>query len=204
MKKVLLHATPVLLAILIFSSNFLSTNLFGFDNEFQNFSIWFVLSFFCFACGWLIDKTLGWIYGGKIVFAISVSTVFLTVMLVFFFRDYFHVNDPSTENLILYSLRNIYLGAIGYFGMVVPELIASQRENEKLNLKIEFVQETIPNAKKEAENTINESKIKSEKILQQAEVKLEEINIAKRKIEDELSQLIITERELLKQFENKE
>lgn len=204
MKKIFLHATPMLLAILIFSSNFLSTDLFGFANEFQNFAIWFVLSFFCFACGWLIDKTLGWIYGGKIVFAVSVTTVFLTVMLVFFFRDYFHVNDPSTENLILYSLRNIYLGAVGYFGMIVPELITSQRENEKLNLKIEMVQKTIPNAKKEAENTINEAKIKSEKILQKTRVKLEEVKIAKAKIEDELNQLILIEKELLKQFEDKE
>jgi len=204
MKKIFLHATPVLLAFLIFSSNFLSTNLFGFNNEFHSFSIWFILSFFCFACGWLIDKTLGWIYGGKIVFAVSVSTVFLTVMLVFFFRDYFHINDPSTENLILYSLRNIYLGAIGYFGMIVPELIASQRENEKLNIKIDLVQKTIPNATKEAALTINESKVKSEKILQQAEAKLEEIKVAKRKIEDELSQLILTEKEVLKNFENKE
>ncbi|MBN2570974.1 MAG: hypothetical protein JXA68_02495 [Ignavibacteriales bacterium] len=202
MKKIFLHATPVLLAVLIFSSNFLSTNLF--DIEFQNFSIWFVLSFFCFACGWLIDKTLGWIYGGKIVFAVSVSTVFLTVMLISFFRDYFHVNDPSTENLILYSLRNIYLGAIGYFGMVVPELIASQRENEKLNIKIDLVQKTIPNAKKEAELTISESKVKSEKILQQAEAKLEEIKIAKSRIEDELNQLILTEKEILRNFGNKE
>ncbi|MDP3580611.1 MAG: hypothetical protein Q8S39_01675, partial [Ignavibacteria bacterium] len=57
-KKSYYYLTPALLVIIIFSSNFLSTDLF--KAGYSNFSVWFVLSLFSFACGWLINKTLGY------------------------------------------------------------------------------------------------------------------------------------------------
>ncbi len=52
------YFTPVLLGVFMFASNFLNTNIFKFGDN--NFAVWFVLSLLCFACGWYINRTLGW------------------------------------------------------------------------------------------------------------------------------------------------
>jgi hypothetical protein len=84
-KNVLYYLTPVLAAVLIFASNFLNTDIFNIG--FQNFTVWFVLSLFTFACGWLMDQTFGWVKGGKLLFAVIVVAAFFGIVLVSFFRS---------------------------------------------------------------------------------------------------------------------
>lgn len=112
-KKSIYYATAVLLALIIFASNFLSTDIF--KAGYQNFSVWFILSLFSFACGWLINKTLGYVHGGKIVFSVIVSTSFISAVMISLFSEYFGLSDLLVENLILFILRNITLGAMAFF-----------------------------------------------------------------------------------------
>jgi hypothetical protein len=118
--------TPVLLGVLMFSSNFLNTNIFRSGDN--NFSVWFVLSLLCFACGWFIDRTLNWIQGGKVVFATIVAATLISVVVVTFFKEYFINGEVMTETLILYTLRNITLGTMGFFGMAVAEVIHLEKD----------------------------------------------------------------------------
>ncbi|MCK7516427.1 MAG: hypothetical protein MZV64_01205 [Ignavibacteriales bacterium] len=45
------------------------------------------------------------------------------LFIIIFFNEYFATSELLTENLILYSLRNITLGAMGFFGMAVQEVL---------------------------------------------------------------------------------
>ncbi len=199
MKRIILYLTPVLLALIIFASNFLSADLFVVGV--QNFTVWFVLSIFSFACGWLINKTLGWIAGGRIVFAVVVATTFVTIIMISFFSSYFGLSDVLFENMILYSLRNVMLGAIAIFGMAIPETMNLHREIETLQLKNENHIERANHAEKEAEVILKSAKIEADKIIFDANKKSHEIIQNKNRIEKELKQFIRTERELIKQYE---
>ncbi|MCF8435655.1 MAG: hypothetical protein K9G57_02330 [Ignavibacteriales bacterium] len=128
--KKIYYLLPGLLAVIIFFSDFLSTDLF--DAGLANFSVWFILSLFAFVCGWLINKTFGWIWGGRIVFAVTIASAVVTVFLVSYFNGYFGVDDLLSENLVLFLLRNVFLGAIGLFGMSVSEVLALQEQNKLL------------------------------------------------------------------------
>ena len=105
-KKVLVnYGAAVLLAVFLFFSNFLNTNLFDFGQ--LNFAVWFVLSIFSFSSGWFINRILGWQRGGKIVFAIIIAITIVSLFIIIFFNEYFSASQLITENIILYSLRNI-------------------------------------------------------------------------------------------------
>ena len=199
MKKKIHYLTAILLAFIIFASNFLSADIFV--AGVQNFTVWFVLSIFSFACGWLINKTLGWVVGGRVVFAAVVATTFITIVMIGFFRTYFGLSDLLFENIILYSLRNVMLGAIAIFGMAIPETISLHREIETLQLKSENLIDKSKEAEKEAEMILKNAKIEADKILFDAEKKSHEILQNKNRIEKDLRQFIRTERELIKQYE---
>lgn len=200
LKKIFVdYASPVLLAVFIFASNFLNTNLFGFGQ--LNFAVWFVLSILSFACGWFINRTLGWHKGGKIVFAIIVGVTIFSLFIVIFFSEYFSAAELVTENLILYSLRNITLGAMGFFGMAVQEVLGSERESVLLKEKIKVYEQTMLDAKKEAELTLKEAKINAQKIINEAELQAKNIFLKKDRIEKELKEFIQIERELIKKYE---
>ena len=127
-KRVLVdYGAAVLLAVFLFFSNFLNTNLFDFGQ--LNFAVWFVLSIFCFSSGWFINRVLGWQRGGKIVFAIIIAITIVSLFIIIFFNEYFSASQLITENIILYSLRNIMLGAMGFFGMALQEVLGSERES---------------------------------------------------------------------------
>ena len=128
------YLAPLLLGLLIFISNFLNTELFG--AEIVNFAVWFILSLFIFAIGWLTNNTLGWVHGGKIVFAVIVALAFISALLVSFFSDYFLTENLLFENIILYTVRNICLGSMAFFGMSMCEVISNQSELENLEIKI--------------------------------------------------------------------
>ena len=193
------YGVPFLLGLLIFASNFLNTSLFNFGD--RNFAVWFVLSVLCFACGWYINKSLGWQLGGKVVFAVIVAVTLISIVIIIFFNEYFGTFELLTENLILFSLRNIILGAMGIFGMSIHEVLS--RENEALILreKVKILEETSVDSKKESALLLKEANLKAEKIINDAEANSKNTMLLKERIEQELKEFIQTERELLKRYE---
>ncbi|MHB1687639.1 MAG: hypothetical protein ACYCVH_09720 [Ignavibacteriaceae bacterium] len=199
-KSFFYYLTPALLIILIFASNFINTNLFKFGDN--NFAVWFVLSFLCFACGWFIDKTLGWRFGGKVVFAAIIATTIISVLMISFFRDYFAANELLTENLILYSLRNVTLGAMAIFGMSVVENLTLQKDVLLLQEKLKLFEGNFIDSKKEAELEIREAKLKAQKIINDADLYAKNTILKKERIEKELKEFIQAEKELIKKYED--
>ncbi|MBL1214816.1 MAG: hypothetical protein HND52_15775 [Ignavibacteriae bacterium] len=201
-KNILYYLTPVLAAILIFASNFLNTDIFNIG--FQNFTVWFVLSLFTFACGWLMDQTFGWVKGGKLLFAVIVVAAFFGIVLVSFFREYFGLNDLLSETLILYTLRNVTLGTMGFFGMAISRLLIYEKQLEANKKILEDYEDKVPLAEREAEIVLKEAKLKAEELLLETQKKCNELIESKNKIDRQLSELIKTEEELLKQYESNE
>lgn len=199
-KRVLVnYGAAVLLAAFLFISNFLNTNLFDFGQ--LNFAVWFVLSIFSFSCGWFINRVIGWQHGGKIVFAIIIAVTIVSLFIIIFFNEYFSAAELLTENIILYSLRNIMLGAMGFFGMALQEVLGSERESVILKEKIKVYEQTMLDAKREAELTLKEAKVKAQKLVNDAELHAKNTILKKERIESELKEFIHTERELIKKYE---
>jgi hypothetical protein len=201
-RQVLYYVTPVLAAVLIFASNFLSTDIFNIG--FQNFTVWFVLSLFTFACGWLMDQTFGWVKGGKLLFAVIVVSAFFGIVLVMFFREYFVLSDLLSETIILYTLRSITLGTMAFFGMSVSRILIYEKQLEANKKVLEDFEDKVPLAEREAEIVLKEAKLKAEELLLQTQKKCNELIEAKNKIDRQLTELIKTEEELLKQYESNE
>ncbi len=201
MKNILKYATAILLGVLIFASDFLDTDIFNFDEK--NFAVWFVLSILCFASGWYINKTLGWHTGGKIVFSVIIAVTIVSIFMITFFSGYFNANEILTENLILYSLRNVTLGAMGFFGMAIQEVINNRRDTQILIEKVELLERESDISKKEAKLIIKEARLNAEKIINDAEAKSKNLFLKKERIEKELKEFIQTERELIKRYEEK-
>ncbi len=201
-RKPVYYATAGLLTIIIFASNFLSTDIF--KAGYQNFSVWFVLSIFSFACGWLMNKTLGYNHGGKVVFSVIVSNAFLSVLLISFFSEYFGLSDLLVENIILYVLRSISLGAMALFGMVVCELLIMQKDGNASKLKLEEMKRMLTNAQREAQLIIEEARLKSERMIFEAQQSADELLERKHQIELRLKEFITTEKELIKQYESEQ
>lgn len=193
------YMTPILLAIIIFASNFINSDLFDLGS--LNFSVWFVLSFLSFACGWYINKTLKWKNGGAFVFAIIIASTLISITLITFFGDYFGTGNFISENIIIYSLRNVMLGAMALFGMSVEEVIFYQREIGLLEERLSHYESYVKDAKKESELTLKEAKIHAEKIINDAENKAKNILLKRERIERELKEFIQIERELIKKYE---
>jgi hypothetical protein len=193
------YSVPVLLGLLIFASDFLNTSLFNFGD--RNFAVWFVLSILSFACGWYINRSLGWQLGGKVVFAVIVAVTLISVAIIIFFNEYFGTFELLAENLILFSLRNITLGAMGIFGMAIQEIISGEKEALILREKVKVLEATAADSKKEAELLLKEASIKAEKIINDSEATAKNIILKKERIEQELKEFIQTERELLKRYE---
>ncbi|GBD91828.1 hypothetical protein BMS3Abin04_02560 [bacterium BMS3Abin04] len=201
-KRKIYYLAPVLLGVFIFASDFVGTNLFS--GEATNFSVWFVLSLFAFACGWIINLTLNWEHGGKIVFAVIIATTIVSIGMISFFNDYFGPNELLSESLILYSLRNITLGLMGVFGMAVSNVILLERENDSLKIKDSNNAKSEENLNKETELILKESKIKAEGIILEAKKEASRIIDTKNNIEKELKELIQIEKDLIKKYEGRE
>lgn len=201
-KKTIYYSTPALLAIIIFASDFLSTEVF--KAGYQNFSVWFVLSLFSFACGWLINKTLGYNHGGKVVFSVIVASTFISVLLLSFFSDYFGLSDLLVENMILYILRNIMLGSMAFFGMALSEVIILQRIGPPAKGKEEDSKRILLAAQKEAHLIVEEAKLKADKMIYQVQQGVNDMVDRKNQIERRLKEFIAAERELIKKYESEE
>ena len=200
-KNIINYSTAILLGVLIIASDFLDTDIFNFDEK--NFAVWFVLSILCFASGWYINKTLGWHKGGKIVFSVIIAVTIVSIFMITFFSGYFNANEILTENLILYSLRNVTLGAMGFFGMAIQEVINNRRDTQILIEKVELLERESDISKKEAKLIIKEARLNAEKIINDAEAKSKNLFLKKERIEKELKEFIQTERELIKRYEEK-
>jgi hypothetical protein len=193
------YSIPVLLGLLVFASNFLNTELFQFGD--QNFAVWFVLSILCFACGWYINRSLGWQFGGKVIFSVIISVALLSIAMIVLFYEYFGTAEVLTENLILYSLRNITLGAMGIFGMAIQEILSGEKQAAILREKVNVLEATADDSKKEAELLLKDARLEAEKIISEAELKSKNTVLTKERIEKELKEFIQTERELIKRYE---
>lgn len=198
-KKLANYGAVLLIGVLIFISNFLDTDLFIFGEN--NFAVWFVLSIMCFACGWFINRTLGWQYGGKVVFAVTIGVTFLSVFMITFFREYFAISELLFENIILYSLRNITLGAMGFFGMAVQQVLGEEREVVLLREKIKILEEIRYDRNKESELELKEAQLKAKEILFEAQAQSKNMILKKERIEKELKEFIQVEKELIKKYE---
>lgn len=194
------YSVPVLLGLLIFASDFLNTSLFNFGD--RNFAVWFVLSILCFACGWYINRSLGWQLGGKVIFAVIVAVTIISIAIIIFFNEYFGTFELLSENLILFSLRNITLGAMGIFGMAIQEIVSGEKEALILREKVKVFEATAADSKKEAELLMKEAQLKAEKIINDAEATAKNLILKKERIEQELKEFIHTERELIKRYED--
>jgi len=192
------YLAPLLLALLIFISNFLNTELFG--AEIVKFTVWFILSLFIFAIGWLTNNTLGWVHGGKIVFAVIVAMGFLSAILVSFFSDYFLAENLLFENIFLYSLRTIFLGSMAFFGMSISELITKQQEVE--NFRNQDSEKLLTEAKHKAEFLLKESRLEAEKMIFEANKKANTILEQKKLLERKLKEFIDVEKEVIKKYES--
>ncbi len=193
------YVIPVLLGVLMFASNFINTGIFQFGGN--DFAVWFVISLLCFACGYYMNKVFGWHVGGKIDFSIIIAATVLSILVITFFRDYFYANELLTENLILYSLRNITLGSMALFGMAIDEVLHREREATVLNQKLKMYEEQLQDARKEAELELREAKINAEKIINDAQTSAKNTILNKERIERELKEFIQAERELIKRYE---
>ncbi len=191
--------TPALLAVIIFSSDFLNSNLFAFDDN--HFAVWFVVSILCFACGWFIDRSIGWNFGGKVVFATTIAAVIVSIFVIIFFKEYFNANELLTENLILFSLRNITLGAMAIFGMAIAEVTILEKDIALIKERLAVYEDLIKNAKKEAELELKDAQIKAQKIINDAELNAKNIFLKKERIEHDLKEFIRIENELIKKYE---
>jgi len=122
-------------------------------------------------------------------------------VLIIFFSDYFGAGELLTENLILYSLRNIALGSMGIFGMAIQETVMGETEVLMLREKVKLLESLADESKKQAEIILKEANLKAEKIISDAEIKSKNTFLKKERIENELKEFIQTERELLKRYE---
>lgn len=149
----------------------------------------------CFASGWYINKTLGWHKGGKIVFSVIIAVTIVSIFMITFFSGYFNANEILTENLTLYSLRNITLGAMGFFGMAIQEVINNRKDAQILMEKFELLGRESDISKKEVQLKIKEANLNAERIINDAEAKAKNLILKKERIERELKEFIQTERD---------
>lgn len=191
---------PLLLALLMFGSNFLNTNIFDFGTN--AFAVWFIMLLLCFACGWYMDRTLNWVFGGKVIFATIVSATFISLVVVVTFREYFFNSQTVVEDLIMYTLRNITLGAISFFGLAVAEILILEKNYAVVSEKLELFETVLKDSNKEAELKIKEAELKAEKIIHASEMEAKEVLMKKERIQKELKDFIQIEKELIRKYEN--
>jgi len=198
-KGLISYTTPLLFAVLIFTSDFLETSLFKFGE--LNFAFWFIISVFCFGAGWFIVKSFGYQSAGKMIFAISIGTAIVSVFIVAFFREYFNASNPTVENLFLFALRNFFLGAMGFFGLAIREVWTMRTTMLMQTEKLKLIEETIRDSKKESELIIKDAQVQAAKILNDAEAASKNIFLRKERVEKELRDFIQIEKELIKKYE---
>lgn len=126
---------------------------------------------------------------------------FLSIFMITFFDEYFASSELIFENVILYTLRNITLGAMGFFGMAIQIVVAEEREVVLLREKLKIMEEIRYDRNKESELELKEAEIKAKKIILDAEVQSKNMIMKRERIEKELKEFIQAEKELIKKYE---
>ena len=102
-------------------------------------------------------------------------------------------------NIVLFSIRIFVLGSISIFGISFSENLKNRQQNDNLDKP----EENIPtNNVENADLLIREAKLKAEQILFNAEKEINQIKERKMQIEIQLRELIHTEREVIRNYEN--
>jgi membrane-bound ClpP family serine protease len=193
------YSTLVFLAVLIFSSIFLGSDLLDFQGS--NFSIWFILSMFCFACGYFIDKSFNWHTGTQLVYSITIASAIVSLFVISFFKPYFQISNFTFELFLLIALRNVVLGAMAFFGMAIAEVFTLRAQAVVQSEKIKLIEETIKDARKESDVIIRDAQVKANKIINEAELNAKNTILTQERIEKELREFIQIEKELIKKYE---
>ena len=201
MKKVkpIYYFYPLLMAFLIFLSDFLNTRMF--ETMLQTFAVWFILSVLIFSIGYIIDKSFGWVIGGKVVFVSIIISIIFSLSFASFFKNYIALSSPLLEDLILFILRNITLGAMGFFGMAIAEVTANEAVIKAQGDIEKNTALLIENAKKEAELLIKEAEQKIEEMKKEKTGELNELVRNEIELKKKLNELISSEKEILKKYD---
>lgn len=196
-------AAPLILVLLVFCSNFVDPDFLrlGGTAGGYNFAIWFVLAVFSFACGYFMNKSLGWVNGGKMAFAIIVFGAVSGLGVSLLFPEYFLMKAASFEKFLIYVLRGVMLGSFSYFGMAISEVFRLDRDLHATETKLKAFEDTLRDAKKEADLILKDVQIKAAKITNDAEANAKNILLKKERIEKELQEFIQIEKELLRKYE---
>jgi len=190
---------PILLAVLIFASDFIGSGFFQ-PGE-LNFAVWFVLSVFSFGLGWFIKGEQTWQDGSKSVFIITSSVAFISVVIVMMLPDYFSGGDSSVERLLMIALRNFMLGLTAVFGLILAEVFNFDKEIYALREKVNLFEETIKDAKKESDLIMQDARAKADLIIANAELSAKNTIMKRDRIEKEIKEFIQIEKELIKKYE---
>lgn len=190
---------PLVLLIILVMSVSLSNNLF-IDQKFT-FAIWFILLLATFTLGWLMHSGFKWKNGIKIILITTVIAVIIGLTIVMLFSGSFEKSSSFLGNIVSYALRIVTLGLSGIFGLSIAEnvkneKIASQSIGEQSQPENDIVDKT--------EYYIKEAKLKAEKIVFDAEKNIQQIQERKKQIEIQLRELIHTEREVIRSYENED
>jgi len=195
--KNILFVYPISLTFLLLLSNLLSANLFV--NSDFTFLVWFVLMLVAFIIGWFINSNFKWLLGIKVVFISIISAIILSFVIIFLFRISFSLSNSLIGNIVLFSIRILVLGSISIFGISISENLKNRQQNDNLDK----TDEKIPtNNVENADLLIREAKLKAEQILFNAEKEINQIKERKMQIEIQLRELIHTEREVIRNYEN--
>ncbi len=198
-KRLTSYLPLLVMSALIITSDFLDTKLFPIGD--MSFAVWFILSVFCFACGYYLNKPLGWAQGTKLVFAVSIAAAIVSISLITFFKEYFQMPQLNAEVIIVFALRNVFLGSMSFFGMAISEVMLQQIKIAGQTEKLQFIEDTIKDARKESDLVIREAQVKANKILNEAELNAKNTILKKERIERELKEFIQIEKELIKKYE---
>ena len=186
---------PLFLTFLFVFSNSLNANIFV--NSDYTFLVWFVLMLLSFFTGWFINYSFKWEKGIKIIFITIFTSIILSLVIIALLRNSFDLHSTLLGNFVLYSLRIFVLGSISIFGLSFAENIKNRNIIfENTNNKQEN------NLSDNAEFLIKEAKLKARILLLDAEKEYTQIKERKTQIEIQLRELINTEREVIRNYEN--
>lgn len=190
---------PFALLVVLSMSVALSGNLFV--NSEYTFSIWFILFLISFFLGWLIHSGFQWKSGIKIISITTAIAVLFSLIAVALFRDVFEIKNSVVSNVVLYSLRVTLLGLGSLFGLSIAENIKNQKLIQESKVEKDFPELGYT---QKAEFYIKEAKLKAEKIVFEAEKEAEKMRDQKQQVETQLRELIHTEREVIRKYENED
>jgi len=195
--KNILFVYPISLTLLLLLSNLLSVNIFV--NSDFSFLVWFVLMLVAFFIGWFINSSFKWLLGIKVVFISIISAILLSFVIILLFKSSFSINNSLIGNIVLFSIRIFILGSFSIFGISISENLKNRLQNDNMDK----ADENIPtNNVENADLLIREAKLKAEKLLFDAEKEYNTIKERKMQIEIQLRELIHTEREVIRNYEN--